>query len=79
MPSLETKFSHSWVDQKDLGPAVGGDLKASVSCFLYTERHFISATISNLHEMPDGEWYLLLFEVQVLFKRECEYFFDHKR
>lgn len=29
MPSLETKFSHSWVDQKDSGPAVGGDLKAS--------------------------------------------------
>lgn len=67
MPSLETIFSHSWVDQKDSGPAVDGDLQASISYFPYTERHFISATISNLHKTPDGEWYLPLFEVQVLF------------
>lgn len=54
------------VDQKGLSPAADGDLKASISRFLYTGRHLNCATLSNLHEAPEGELYFLLFEVQVL-------------
>lgn len=54
MPSLESEFSHSWVDQKDSGRVVDGDLKASISCFPNTKRHFTSATIANF---PENAWW----------------------
>lgn len=54
VPSLESEFSHSWVDQKDSGRVVDGDLKASISCFPNTKRHFTSATIANF---PENAWW----------------------
>lgn len=79
MPSLETIFSHSWVDQKNSCPAVDEDLQAPISYFPYTKRHFITASISNLHKTLMVNDTFLYLKCKCYFKTECEDLFDHKR